>query len=374
MTAEKQYVDEFESAYQGKTWSKGKIFGILLVVFIGLVVRDIGMSFIYGSIYDKFAEEGLDATISFVNYVYMVLLYALPMVLPMILRFTNGAYDNEIESPLLPSFNNKVVSVLMYVVIGLVSVVPVVLFVVGMFTTAYMFVSFNLALLIFTSVVTFYYLGTYILQRARVPLAKKHSLPTVFMVVTSVPAMIVSIGVIVILYFTGVNTSLITHLLEFIKDWNLLEYIIKDWNLLEFIKYWNWNLIEFILKAVGMFGIIAFSTLVGGLLYTYTQNIIYSATPVFLFANASVIIMQRLKETADFFKSVFDYEAKIAATTDEKQLNSLNSKLTELKANMPEEIVGTVLGYLLIALVVAVLVFIAIYAITGLAKVRKAAK
>ena len=226
MTAEKKYVDDFESSYQGKTWGIGKIIGIFAVVFACLVVRDIGMTFIYGSIYDKFAEEGVEASISIMNYVYMILLYLLPMVLPMILRFTCGAYDNEIENPLFPSFNSKVLNILMYVVAGIVCVVPVVLFVAGLFTAAYMFVTVNLALLVFSSVVTFYYLGTYILQRARVSLVKKQILPTVLMVATYIPTMLATTGILLLLNNIE-KAPVITYLKGFAETWDKTELIAK---------------------------------------------------------------------------------------------------------------------------------------------------
>ena len=348
MTAENKYVDDFKSSYQGKTWKLSRIIAIFAVVFVCLVVRDLGMTFIYGSIYDKFAEEGIKASISIMNYVYMVLLYILPMVLPLVLRFTCGAYDNEIENPLLPSFNNKTLNLLVYVVAGLICVIPVVLLAVGLFTAAYMFVTLNLALLIFTSVVTFYYLGTYILQRARVSLAKKHILPNVFMVATAVPAMLVTAGIAFLLHKLG-KITLITHFLGFAEKWDMTELIIK---------------------GSGMFVIIALALLVAGLLYILTQNIIYSATPAVVFANANIILLQRLKETADYFAKIESTKLSIAQATRPTQKAQLESTLKELMLSFDTEATAEILCYVLIGVMVLVLVALLLRAVFGLIKVR----
>ena len=349
MTAENKYVDDFKSSYQGKTWGIGKIIGIFAVVFVCLVIRDLGMTFIYGSIYDKFAEEGIKATISVTNYIYMVLLYLLPLVLPMILRFTCGAYDNEIESPLLPSFNNKVLNLLVYAVAGLLCVVPVVLLAVGLFTTAYMFVTLNFALLVFTTVVIFYYLGTYILQRARVSLAKKHILPTVLMVLTSVPAMLVTGGIVAVLNISG-KAPIVTHFLRFAESWDMTELIAK---------------------GVGMFVIIALALVVAGLLYILTQNILYSATPAFVFANANIIILQRLKETSEYFANVSMYKARVADMSLKANVRAQAQRaLDELLLNYNKEANAETICYVLIGVMVLVLVALLIRAVFGLSKVR----
>lgn len=352
MTTENKYVDDFKSSYQGKTWKLGKIIAIFAVVFVCFVVRDLGMTFIYGSIYDKFAEEGIKASISIMNYVYMVLLFILPMVLPLVLRFTCGAYDNEIENPLLPSFDSKVLNLLMYFAAGLLCVVPVVLLAVGLFTAAYMFVTLNIALLIFSSVVIFYYLGTYILQRARVPLAKKHILPNVFMLATSVLSMLVTSGIVFILYKNG-KAPIVTYFLEFAKDWTKAEIIAK---------------------GVGMFLIIGLALLVAGLLYILTQNIIYSATPAVIFANANVIILQRLKETTDYFARYESTKKSIAEATRPQQKAQLEKTLEELKLVYDKEAFTEILCYVLIGVMVLVLVALLVRAILGIVKLHKAGR
>lgn len=350
MTAEKQYVDEFESAYQGKTWTKGKIFGIMAVVCIAMVIRDIGMALIYGSIYDKIALEGPDASVSFLNYVFMVLLFALPLVLPMILRFTNGAYDNEIESPLFPSFNSKSANIIMYVVVGLVCIVPVVLCMVGVFTSAYMFVALNLALLIFTSVTVFYYLGTYILQRARVSLSKKYTLTTLMMVLTSAVALVASVGATVGLHYAGVG-SLITHMSEYIK---------------------NWDMTELIIKAVLMLVVVTMACIISGLLYNLTQNIIYAGVPTFVFAYSNIILLQRAKEASDFLasaaKNLDTYKDKLATAVKEKDIANYTQKIAEIEEKMPVQQAGMIISYVLIGIMVVALVAIGVRAVIGLSK------
>lgn len=349
MTAEKQYVDDFDSAYQGKTWTMGKMFGIMLVVCVAMAIRDIGMVFVYGSIYDKIALEGADASISFMNYVFMVLLYALPLILPVVLRLTNGAYDNEIESPLMPTFNKKAATIIMYVVIGIVAIVPLVLFMVGVFTSTYMFVALNLALLLFSTVATFYYFGTYMLQRARKSLSQKYVIPTVMMVVVSLAAFVVAGGVVAGLHFGGVKVPLVTHLIGFLE---------------------NWDLVEFIIKAVGMFAIVGLACIVAGLLYNLTQNMIYAAIPAFLFSYANIILLQRAREASTYLltagKNLEDYKNKLAAATDPKNIENFTSKIADLEANIPAEQIGMIACYAFMGIMVAVLLVIGVRALIGL--------
>ncbi len=367
MTAEKQYVEEFESAYQGKTWSKAKIFGIMAVVCIGMILRDIGMMFVYGSIYDEIALEGADATISLWNYVFMILLYALPLIMPMILRLVNGAYDNEIEGSLLPSFNSKVANIIFYIVVGLVSIIPVVLSIAGVFTSEYMFVAMNIALLIVTSVTTFYYCGTYILQRARMSLKQKYILPTLMMVVTSAISFVVSVGTMVGLSFLNVGT-IITHITGFFNDKVMdgADQIVVG------------SLIEFIVQAVLMFCIIAAACVIAGLLYNYTQNIIYSAVPTFVFAYSNVVLLQRINEASSFVASASSnldtYKAKLATATSSKDINNFTQKINEIEASLPKQQVGMILGYVLLACIVVVLLLLGIRAIVGLVSNLKEAK
>ncbi|MBQ8848945.1 MAG: hypothetical protein IJ011_01265 [Clostridia bacterium] len=357
MTAEKQYVDDFESAYQGKAWTKGKMLGIMLVVGIAMAIRDIGMVFVYGSIYDKIALEGVDVGVGFMSYVFMILLYLLPLILPMVLRFTNGAYDNEVETSLVPSFNKKYATIIMYVVVAIVSIAPIVLFMVGVFTSAYMFVAVNLALLLFSTVTVFYYFGTYMLQRARKSLAQKYVMSTVMMVLTSLLAVVISAGVVAALYFAGVNVSVITYLTGFLE---------------------KWDMVEFIIKAVGMFAVVGLACVVSGLLYNLTQNIIYSATPTFIFTYANIVLLQRIREASTYLtsaeSSLADYKNKLAAANDAKSIENYTSKIEELEANIPGEQAGVIAGYVFIGIMVAVLIALGVYAIIGLKRNLKDAK
>ena len=357
MTAEKQYVDDFESAYQGKSWTKGKMFVIMLVVALTMAIRDIGMALIYGSIYDKIALEGIETGISFMNYVFMALLYILPLIYPMILRFTNGAYDNEIEGSLLPSFNKKSTTILVYVAVALVMVAPIILFMVGVFTTAYMFVAVNLALLLFSSVTVFYYFGTYMLQRARMPLSKKYTLPTVMMVVTSLVSFVIAAGAIVGIYFVGVDIPLVVHMIEFMK---------------------NWDIVELIMMAVILFATIVLANVTSGFIYHLTQNIIYSATPTFILSYSNIIIVQRIREAASYLATaeanLAEYQNKLAAATDSKNISNYKAKIADLEANIPLEEAGIIISYVIMAVAVLALIGLCVYAVYGMKKNLKGTK
>lgn len=357
MTAEKQYVDDFESAYQGKTWTMGKMSVIMLIVAVTMALRDIGMMMIYGSIYDKIALEGIGTGISFMNYVFMVLLYILPLIYPMVLRFTNGAYDNEIEGSLLPSFNKKSVTVIVYAAVALVMVAPIILFMVGVFTTAYMFVAVNLALLLFTSVTIFYYFGTYMLQRARMSLAKKYVFPTAMMIVTSLASFVIAVGAVVAIYFAGVDVSLIVHMTRFLE---------------------NWDIVELIVMAVVMFATVVIANVAAGFIYNLTQNIIYSATPTFIFAYSNIIIIQRIREASKYLAtaetSLAEYQKKLAAATDSKNISNYKAKIAELEANIPLEEVGIIISYVIMTISVLALIGLCVYAVYGLKKNLKDAK
>ena len=117
-------------------------------------------------------------------------------------------------------------TIIFYVVVALVMVAPIILFMVGVFTTAYMFVAVNLALLLFSSVAVFYYFGTYMLQRARMPLSKKYALPTVMMIVTSLVSFVISVGAVVGIYFVGVDVPLVIHMIGFMENWDIVELIV----------------------------------------------------------------------------------------------------------------------------------------------------
>ena len=74
MTAEKQYVDDFSNEYRGKKWSIFAIVGIMILVCLTIAIRDIGMVFVYGSIFNKFETIGATATVNIWSYVFMLLL------------------------------------------------------------------------------------------------------------------------------------------------------------------------------------------------------------------------------------------------------------------------------------------------------------
>ena len=117
---------------QRKKFSVGALLamlGLLATIAILFVVRDIGMIYVYGSIFTGIAEanmERLAPSIGLMSYVFMALLYILPIVLPFIYRITGIAYDDEIASPLFPAVN-KVLGAFMYLFIGVSVIIPLIL-------------------------------------------------------------------------------------------------------------------------------------------------------------------------------------------------------------------------------------------------------
>ena len=94
--------------------------GLLLSVAVTFVIRDIGMIYVYGSIFTSISEANLERIspdIGIMSYVFMALLFILPMVLPFIYKITGIAYDDEIASPLFPAVN-KVLAAFMYIFVG----------------------------------------------------------------------------------------------------------------------------------------------------------------------------------------------------------------------------------------------------------------
>ena len=381
MTAEKQYVDDYSSAYQGKTWSIFAVIGIMALVCIAMAVRDIGMVAVYGSIYDKIALEGSNnVSVSFMSYVFMVLLYLIPLVVPAIIRLTGSAYDNEPEASILPSFNSKILNIVMYVVVAAIAIIPTVLCIVGVFTSAYMFVGLNIALLIFTSATVFQYFNTYLLQRARRGLVAKYVLSfvamgvvmTVSTVITAVvvlPLNLISTSVPAIgelLGKIGANFSLVGHIGRFIENWNVFGFLSETFG--ELIPLMN--LADFALKGLCMLCTVATALVAAGLLYHLTQNLIYASIPSIVLSFANVVLIQRVTEALKFFNTempkIAEYTEKLNATTDPKKIADFESKIAAIETNIVPEALSMGLSYILIGCVCFVLAAIAVYGIVRL--------
>lgn len=383
MTAEKQYVDDFANEYRGKKWSIFAIIGIMILVCITIAIRDIGMVFVYGSIYDKLLDPVEPAkSVSIWSYVFMLLLYIIPLILPAILRLTKGAYYDEPQASLIPSFNSKILTALVYVVVVAVGIVPLVLCMVGVFTSAYMFVAVNIALMLLSTVVIFYYFGTYILQRAKKGLAAKYIITNVMMVVVSAVAMVITAVVILLLSLIGVNVSLIGHLKTFLE---------------------SWDMVAFIIQAVTMFITISLATLISGLIYNYTQNILYSVVPTFVLSFSNIILFQRAREAVKFIenseRNIAEQYAKIAGRLDkikgyvekrdklnpahkdyaknldrynkniekaEKDIANFENKIADLEKSLPVERICMILCYVLVAVVIVVISAVGAYALARL--------
>ena len=382
MTAEKQYVDDFSNEYRGKKWSIFAIVGIMILVCLTIAIRDIGMVFVYGSIFNKFETVGAAATVSIWSYVFMLLLYIVPLIIPAIFRLTKGAYFDEPQSSLIPSFNSKVLTVMLYAVVVVLGIVPVVLCTVGVFTTAYMFVAANIALMLLTTVTIFYYFGTYILQRAKKGLVAKYILTNVMMVVVSAVAMIVTAIVVLFLVLIGVKVPLVEQMKGFLE---------------------SWNTVSFIIQALTMFVTFCFATLISGLIYNYTQNILYSVVPTFALSFANIVLFQRAREASLYIQSaeaeisnqlakiaeketkISDYQKKIANLDPSSKKYEANlekytknidkahndianfeAKIANLKDGVPVERICMILCYLVAAVIIIAIFAVGAYALARL--------
>ena len=400
MTAEKQYVDDFANEYRGKKWSIFAIIGIMILVCFTIAIRDIGMVFVYGSIFDRFAEIGANATVSILSYVFMILLYIIPLIIPALFRMTKGAYYDEPQTGLLPSFNSKILTALVYIVVAAVGIVPVVLCITGVFTTAYMFVACNIALLLLSTVAIFYYFGTYLLQRAKKGLVAKYILTNLMMVLVTAASLIMTVTLIAFLALIGVNVPLIGHMKRFLESWEMSSFIIQ---------------------TITMLVTMGLAMIISGLIYNYTQNILYSVLPTFTLSFANIVLFQRAREAKIFIQttgaqieghlSKIDERLAKIATAEEKKAKlelleslskkdqsnldkynkeiekankdivSFKEKIAALEADLPVEKVCMVLCYLLVAVMIVLISAVGAYALARLivhlvqtAKAKRAAR
>ena len=194
MTVENQNFDmtyEKENVYRGPKWKIGKIIAIFAIITVTLIIRNLGMIWIYGSIHDRADVLGSDFKIGFIRYFLMFLLFALPLVFPIIVRAKGGVYFDEPSDSLVPDISignktvSKIVSIMIYVVFAVILGIGAVLSVAGAFTVAHLFVLVNLALIFFSAVTLYYYFGTFVLQRAKVSTTYKYIFPTVMMIGSS---------------------------------------------------------------------------------------------------------------------------------------------------------------------------------------------
>lgn len=348
MTAENQTVELRRNTYQGKKWSIFALIGIFVVVAITFVIRDVGMAYVYSSIYDGLFEEE-PKKIGLLQYAITVLLCILPMILPFILRMTKGAYYDEPSRSVIPTFSTKFLTVLMYIVVIGGAVLPFVLFVAGLFTSAYLFVSYHLLLLILSSVTIFYYFGTYFLQRVKASLAVKYIVPTVIMVVVSVISIAASIGAVFALDALGMNVSLIDHMKTFMESWNKL---------------------EFTLTAVFMIGFISCAVLLAGLIYNMSQNILYSALPSVVLTGANFALINRIKEArvnlANFDVELQELKERLEMTKNEKAKERIREDIAALEEGLPFENTAVIICYVVMGILAALLLIIFIRTIVGL--------
>lgn len=343
-------VDEYVNVYQGKKWGAKKIFGILAAVFGTFVVRDIIMALIYGTIYDRTYAEGgkMDSAIDFVIYALMILAFAIPLILPIVLRATQGAYFDEVESPLIPSYTSKAKNIVIYVLVGVCAVLPLMLSLIGIFNTVYMFIGVNLALVLVTNVVIFYYFGTYMLQRAKQTTAQKYKTTTLMMIVTNLAAIVTSVLVIFLV-------DLVLGI--FGKEFPIVGYVS------DFLTNKDTNLPVVIIVAVAMFLIVAFATVISGMFFNMTQNILYACVPTFLVAFPNIVIYQRIE---DVFTNIDKWETSLETYSSRPKTDGVIQKIAELNEDILGEWVSFALCLAVVLFMVTLLIVMFIRAIIGL--------
>ena len=340
-----------ENVYRGKKWGFGKLLGIFAAILATVFVRDLGMAFVYGSIYDGIAENGMDESVTILHYVFMILLFAIPMVFPFILRFTQGAYFDEPQTSLMPAFN-KVGTIISYIVVGIVAVIPVALSLIGIFTPAYMFVATNMALVLASGVVLFYYFGTYFLQRAKASLGVKYTIPTLIMAVTGVVSYGLTTGAVLVLNLLGGEeggVAIVGHVNAYMESLEPGALIVP---------------------AAIMIGFICVAAVVSGLLYNMSQNILVSVVPTFIVTYANIILIQRINEaTSNIAKWNKDIE-----NLTKRPTNNSAAKILEIQEKIPSEETNIAICYVVIGVMAVIMLAIAIRAIIGLVANKKEAK
>ncbi len=362
MTAENQsFTVMQENVYQGKKWGIGKIIAIFAAVCATMCIRDIGMTFVYGLIYDGIykTEDGvvnLDAGASFWMYALTAVLFVLPLVFPFIITLRKGAYFDEPFSSLFPNVN-KAVNIILYVLVALALIVPVSLTAMGVFSSAYMFVAFNMLLVLATNVFVFYYFGTYVLQRAKVSLTLKYLLPTAFMIVV-----------------VGISTAVSFGAAMIFKP-DIVTYFDTYAATKESADLW--------IPGLCVILSVALSSVISGLLYHLTQNIIYAVVPTFVLSYPNVVLFQRVNEAA---KNILKIEGDRESTKESlaRELNRLNpnqdlvdkyeNAIEDYAKQIDGENVGIILCYVVVGLLFAALLIVAVRAIVGLIKQLKESK
>ena len=364
MTVENQKFDtiyEKENVYRGPKWKIGKIIAIFSIITVTLIIRNLGMVWIYGSIQDQTDVLGADFKIGFMKYFLMILLFALPLVFPIIIRIKNGIYFDEPTDSLIPdvSIGNKILSkivpILIYVVFGIILAISAVLSLAGAFTVAHLFVLVNLALIFFSAVTLYYYFGTFVLQRAKVSTTYKYIFPTVMMIGSSV----VSIGA-TILGSRAIANALADKAQTFAAENAMLkisdptEYLKVKPKLLAFSELFD-RIDNFTLenaeagKDITTLAIISAVAIVLGILvacaiYQLTRNFLASVLPSLSLSFGVIVLVNRVREAVNYVITdgpalIVDDEkrlARIMRNKDKMSAESFNEQVSELEAKIAD--------------------------------------
>ena len=342
MTVENQNFEsvyERENVYRGPKWKMGKIIAIFAIITLTLIIRNIGMVWIYGSVYDQVTAFGTEAKIGFMRYFYMVILFAIPLVFPMILRFRNGVYFDEPVDSLTPN-TNKIMSIILYVVFGIIVGIGGVLSVAGAFTVAHLFVLVNLALIFFSAITLYYYFGTFVLQRAKVSTALKYVFPTLMMIGSSVISVVATI-----FGSRAIANSLADKAQKFAAentDLEIEEFIEKKPKILAFhdlferidsFKLENAELGKDITTLVIISAvIIVLGVLVACAIYQLTRNFLTAAVPTLALSFGCIVLVNRIREAANYV--ITDGPAEIESIS--KRLSRTEKAIHNLKPSDPK--------------------------------------
>lgn len=392
MTVENQNFEasfEGKNVYRGPKWKIGKIIAIFAIITVTLIIRNLGMVWVYGSVYDQVNAYGFEFKIGFLKYFYMILLFAIPLIFPIIVRIKNGVYFDEPSDSLMPN-TNKAVSIILYVVFGVLIGVGGVLSVAGAFTVAHLFVLVNLALIFFSAITLYYYFGTFVLQRAKVSTAYKYIFPTVMMIGSSAVSLVATIfGSRIIANslaekaqkFAADNVALLSddpagYLKAMPKIYafpNLFERI--DAFKLENTEAGKDIATLVIISAV----IIVIGLLVACALYQLTRNFLSAVVPTIALSFGSIVLVNRVREAINYVitdgPKLIESEAKRLERTEkamrnlkitdsryekkkasfESQIAEHKAKIAEIEDKMAQADNGKIIAYVFMGILVAVL-------------------
>ena len=389
MTVENQNLEvalERENVYRGPKWKMGKIFAIFAIVTVTLIIRNLGMVWIYGSIYDEVTAYGFDLKIGFMRYLYMIILFALPLIFPLIVRIKNGVYFDEPSDSLMPNAN-KAVSIILYVVFGVIVGIGCLLSVAGAFTVAHLFVLVNLALMFFSAVTLYYYFGTFVLQRAKVSTAYKYIFPTLMMIGSSAVSVVATI-----FGSRAIANSLAEKAQRYaVENSNLeiTEYIKNKPKILAFhdlferidsFKLENAELGKDITTLVIISAVvIVLGILVACAIYQLTRNFLTAVLPSLALSFGGIVLVNRIRESINFVikdgpieiasieKSLTRYERFLnnlkptdsryneKAETYKSEIARYSREIEEVTHKMEQADIGKVVAYIFMGILAATL-------------------